>query len=181
MHYLNQMSFIVTWKDSSGKTNYQKLSTDNIEEAKKLMRRKGVPSRDCIFEDANKLDKASNDTKNENSYAKSLMDVASTANSNFKEGVGATILDAKANKIGKITLFLAAQLLVIGIIQIAAFVHSITPRNWEYRLETPSDYLFEDTMNDLGNEGWELVNARRATSKYKSGASYEMIFKKKKL
>ena len=109
------------------------------------------------------------------------MDAAVTTKSNLQEEVSATIDDAKANKIGKISLLLVAQLLFIGIIQLVSLAHSITPSKWEYRLETPSDYRFEDTMKDLGDEGWELVNARRATSKYKSGASYEMIFKKKKI
>ena len=145
------------------------------------MGRRGVSLRDCKFEEINKINKARCDNKDEKSYAKTLVDSANTANSSLKKGVSDTIMDAKANKIGKVTLLLAAQLLIIGIIQIVSFMYSVTPRKWEYRLEAPSDVLFEETMKDLGNEGWELVNARRATSKYKSGASYEMIFKKKKL
>ena len=97
------------------------------------------------------------------------MDAVGVANNNLKEGVSTTIADAKANKLGKVTLLLVVQLLIIGIIQFASLMHSVTSRKWEYRLVTPSDYLFEATMKDLGNEGWELVNARRATSKHKNG------------
>ena len=109
------------------------------------------------------------------------MDAVGVANNNFKEGVSATIADAKANKLRKVTLLLAAQLLIIKIVHFASLMHSITPRKWESRLVSPSAYLFDATMKDLGDEGWELVDARRATSKYKNGASYEMIFKKKTL
>lgn len=53
-----------------------------------------------------------------------------------------------------------------------------TPK-WDYRIESPSDKLFESEIKRLGDEGWELVTARRATSDY-SGPSYEMIFKRPK-
>ena len=49
---------------------------------------------------------------------------------------------------------------------------------WEYTLESPDDYSLEREMNEFGDNGWELVFARRATSSY-SSASYEMIFKRK--
>ena len=175
------MPFVVTWQDSSSKTNYQRLSTDSLEEAKKIMRRRGVSPRACKFEGENEIKQVGNCNESEKTRVKTLMDAAVATKSNLQEEVSATIADAKANKIGKISLLLVAQLLFIGIIQLVSLAHSITPSKWEYRLETPSDYRFEDTMKDLGDEGWELVNARRATSKYKSGASYEMIFKKKKI
>ncbi|QDU39197.1 hypothetical protein Mal4_35340 [Maioricimonas rarisocia] len=52
-------------------------------------------------------------------------------------------------------------------------------QRWEYRIESPSDISFSDSMQALGDEGWELVFARRATSSF-GGASYEMIFKRPK-
>ena len=175
------MFFIVTWQDSSGKTNYQRLSSDNLEEAKKIMWRRGVSSRNCKFEEVNESTKVSDGNENEMPTAKAIVDAVGVANNNLKEGVSSAIADAKVNKLGKVTLLLSVQLLIIGIIQFVSLMHSVTARKWEYRLVTPSDYLFEATMKGLGNEGWELVNARRATSKHKNGASYEMIFKKKKL
>ena len=52
------------------------------------------------------------------------------------------------------------------------------PRQWEYRIESPSDYTFEEAMKEYGRDGWELVAARRASS---GGImSYEMIFKRVK-
>ncbi|MGD0650264.1 MAG: DUF4177 domain-containing protein [Verrucomicrobiia bacterium] len=53
---------------------------------------------------------------------------------------------------------------------------------WEYRIEAPSDMELASTINTLGEEGWELVFARRATSgsEYATTAKYEMIFKRPK-
>lgn len=50
---------------------------------------------------------------------------------------------------------------------------------WEYTIESPSDSSLEYALERLGNGGWELVAARRATSDY-GGPSYEMIFKRPK-
>jgi len=47
---------------------------------------------------------------------------------------------------------------------------------WEYHIATPNDPLFDQEMDVLGAEGWELVAARRASS---AGVmSYEIIFKR---
>lgn len=51
---------------------------------------------------------------------------------------------------------------------------------WEYRIESPSDVIFDLEMKQLGREGWELVFARRATSRNSDNASYEIIFKRPK-
>lgn len=48
---------------------------------------------------------------------------------------------------------------------------------WEYLIESPSDLMFNYTMDRLGKEGWELVTARRATGGY-DDAQYECIFKR---
>ena len=53
----------------------------------------------------------------------------------------------------------------------------VTPK-WEYKIESIGDYSFDRVMDELGNEGWELVTARRAIND--STASYEMIFKRPK-
>ena len=51
---------------------------------------------------------------------------------------------------------------------------------WEYKIESPSDYTFKSEMNVWGEDGWELVFARRATSRgYKGDPMYECIFKRK--
>ena len=51
---------------------------------------------------------------------------------------------------------------------------------WEYKIDAPYDETFESSMNIMGRQGWELVSARRATSKYGS-PKYEMIFKRPKV
>jgi hypothetical protein len=51
---------------------------------------------------------------------------------------------------------------------------------WEYRIESPSDTSFESTMRMLGDEGWELVFARRAQNHISEKMEYEMIFKRQR-
>ncbi|HYX71993.1 MAG TPA: hypothetical protein VE732_04425 [Nitrososphaera sp.] len=62
--------------------------------------------------------------------------------------------------------------------------HTFKPaQKWEYKTVAVPDYLHETQMGNLGQEGWELVFARRATSTSlgeteKPEFSYEMIFKR---
>ncbi len=53
-------------------------------------------------------------------------------------------------------------------------------QKWEYKIVSPKDLSFDIEVNKLGQLGWELVSARRATSGsgYSSEASYEMILKR---
>lgn len=50
---------------------------------------------------------------------------------------------------------------------------------WEYRIESVPDLSFDETMNEFGDEGWELVFARRAQNSITKDFSYECIFKRK--
>jgi hypothetical protein len=52
--------------------------------------------------------------------------------------------------------------------------------SYEYRIEAVPDLLFDETMNELGEEGWELVFARRAQDSITDEFSYECIFKRAK-
>jgi hypothetical protein len=56
------------------------------------------------------------------------------------------------------------------------------PIQWEYRIESFPDRSFDQRINALGRDGWELVFARRASdsSDYSPTYSYEMIFKRPK-
>ena len=77
------------------------------------------------------------------------------------------------------TVILVSGCQNISIEEIEALIES--NRNgikWEYKIETPSDILFEKKMNIYGNVGWELVSARRASGAL--GMSYECIFKRRK-
>jgi len=76
---------------------------------------------------------------------------------------------------GWIIVLLSCIVLITSLI----YFHSLSSQTkWEYKLESPDDYSFEREMNEFGADGWELVFARRATNSY-SGASYEMIFKRR--
>jgi hypothetical protein len=74
--------------------------------------------------------------------------------------------------------------LVVGLASVIAarFTGStlIPTQKWEYKIASPNDLIFDIEVNKLGEQGWELVSARRATSGsgISSGASYEMIFKR---
>ena len=47
---------------------------------------------------------------------------------------------------------------------------------WDYTIVSPEDERLRSEFFRLGDEGWELVTARRATGD--GGASYEMILKR---
>ena len=54
---------------------------------------------------------------------------------------------------------------------------------WEYAIQKVADPAFNETMNRLGANGWELVSARRATSDDLASNSkpvfyYEVIFRR---
>ena len=54
---------------------------------------------------------------------------------------------------------------------------------WEYIIVSIEDFEFNEKMKKLGDEGWELVFARRALASeglYSSRPLYECIFKKPK-
>lgn len=54
---------------------------------------------------------------------------------------------------------------------------------WEYRIVSIEDFEFNEKMKKLGDEGWELIFARRALASegfYSSRPLYECIFKKPK-
>lgn len=53
---------------------------------------------------------------------------------------------------------------------------------WEYKIEAVPDLSFESSMTTLGDDGWELISARRASSGEGKSAvfSYEIIFKRPK-
>jgi hypothetical protein len=74
--------------------------------------------------------------------------------------------------------FVIIFLLLVGLGM--PFFSTLRPvQQWEYMIESPSDYSFSTTMDRYGREGWELVFARRATDS--SGhPSYECIFKRPK-
>jgi len=60
------------------------------------------------------------------------------------------------------------------------FLGIIKPKQkWEYKVETPMDAFFSTSMDSYGEEGWELVTARRAKGSLDQ-FGYECIFKRLK-
>ena len=57
---------------------------------------------------------------------------------------------------------------------------TLAAQQWEYRIESVPDLGWDAGMSKLGDEGWELVFARRASGSDEK-MSYEMIFKRAKL
>src|SRR5688572_5526681 len=57
---------------------------------------------------------------------------------------------------------------------------SVKAQTWEYTIDSPPDEQLPGRLKTLGANGWEIVSARRATSKVgdETVASYEMILKR---
>ncbi|HEY4259440.1 MAG TPA: hypothetical protein VGM98_04745 [Schlesneria sp.] len=49
---------------------------------------------------------------------------------------------------------------------------------WEYRIESPSDFETTSSFNSYGQDGWEIVSARRAIDSITNKANYEIIMKR---
>jgi hypothetical protein len=73
-------------------------------------------------------------------------------------------------------------LLLLAVVALLAYDRFGPARvlQWQYTIIAPDDAMFDQEMNKLGRDGWELVSARRATSGsgYTSSAAYEVILKK---
>lgn len=75
-------------------------------------------------------------------------------------------------------LSLVIQTLILTVLLFTAAKLRSTP-TWEYCVESVPDLNWDSGMSDLGQKGWEMVSARRATG-VDDKASYEMIFKRRK-
>ena len=85
-------------------------------------------------------------------------------------------------QVGWVIVLLAVLLIGLASVIALRFTGStLSPtQRWEYKIVSPKDLSFDIEVNKLGQLGWELVSARRATSGsgYSSEASYEMILKR---
>ena len=100
----------------------------------------------------------------------------------MRSELGARILinkeDNVPSKQANILIVLLSALIVLLPVLIFLVGLQFFPTKWEYTIVSPSDYRFDIKMNKLGEDGWEIVNARRATSKWDDSVIYEMILKR---
>jgi hypothetical protein len=76
--------------------------------------------------------------------------------------------------------------MVVGMIYVS-HVNEVGPLTlgahprWEYMIASPSDAAFSTEMSKLGDDGWEMVSARRASDggEYTKKFSYEVILKRR--
>ena len=93
-------------------------------------------------------------------------------------GKGPPRLDSIQKALSQIRALLLCIALATVILAAAATLGMATGSpNYEYQIVSPKDAEFSSTMNEIGQDGWELVFARRATGEV--GASYEMILKRR--
>lgn len=62
--------------------------------------------------------------------------------------------------------------------QVAKGVDEVAMPLWEYRIESPSDVILKQRLDEYGREGWEVVEARRASDALRN-FSYELIMKRR--
>lgn len=76
-----------------------------------------------------------------------------------------------------VVIFLLVALIAVS--SINAWNTQKPAAKWEYKIESVPDTGFENTMNMLGADGWEMVFARRASQGEGSKEfRYEMIFRR---
>lgn len=76
-------------------------------------------------------------------------------------------------------LLVANLLSLLVLVQLLPHPTTVASQQWEYKIESVPDLSWDEGMVKIGNEGWELVFARRANGSDER-MSYEMIFKRPK-
>jgi len=71
-------------------------------------------------------------------------------------------------------VLIGAFLMILMISMIFSFGCSSSTPKYEYMIVSPDDYTFTTEMNEYGEEGWQLVFARRASDS-SDIMSYEII------
>ena len=84
---------------------------------------------------------------------------------------------SKSNSLTFVLIGLVAAILVIQLLSIRLNMPASV--QWEYKIVSPKDSVIIEELDDLGEQGWEVVTARRASG-YNDSYSYEMILKRAK-
>lgn len=64
---------------------------------------------------------------------------------------------------------------LVVIVALAGLFWVLKPARYEYRIASPSDYTFEESMTEYGQWGWKAVSCRRAIDSRTDSAGYECI------
>ena len=76
-------------------------------------------------------------------------------------------------------LLVANLLSLLILVQLLPHPTTQASQQWEYKIESVPDLGWDEGMGKLGDQGWELLFARRANGSDEK-MSYEMIFKRPK-
>lgn len=72
-----------------------------------------------------------------------------------------------------------SEYILIAIL-IGLIFNQFSKPSYEYTIASPSDYTFEESMDDYGSKGWEAVNCRRASDSDTDAMMYECIMVREK-
>lgn len=83
---------------------------------------------------------------------------------------------------GSANTWLLSAILAVMVWNSVGHTPQIMSAKWEYTIKSVPDGSFDEEMNKMGLDGWDVVFARRASSGSSSSStfSYEMIFKRQK-
>lgn len=80
---------------------------------------------------------------------------------------------------GGVLAFLSILLLIVTGLLAALIVRTYRTPHYEFMVQDVPDVGFADTMNGLGQQGWHLVSARRASEGTDSDTfNYEVIMER---
>lgn len=87
-------------------------------------------------------------------------------------------MKSNGTQFGVIAVFLG-MLVVMGLVGFVKPGGVLAKQKWEYKIESVNDDAFALHMRRLGEDGWDLAFARRA-SDGRDNMMYECIFKRAK-
>lgn len=113
--------------------------------------------------------------KNLNSKSSVLISSSKVLNNNLSQFQA---IASKFELVKETVSVLALVGILLVLLSNAILGQKLQPVVWEYKIESINDLVFSSTMNRLGEDGWDLVFARRAKDSTIDSFSYECIFKR---